>query len=156
MYLLSSHNAVPLVRITRGTQEHHRSTRSTRSTHEHPGAPQEHPELPRSTPRAPISTQEHSNPFKPNGPRLFEGQKMMRKFEGPCVAGLCCCTTRLTQTGRGLDRLAQTGSCFAGHPCTPRTPRSFPGALQDHPRSTHEHSNPFKQNRPHIIFSKFE
>ena len=171
LYLLSGHNAAPLVRITRSTQEHPRSTHETRSTHEHPGAPQEcapgtqnSPGASRSTPRAPRSTQEHSNPFKPNGPRLFEGQKMMRKFEGPCVAGFCCCTTRLTQTGRGLDRLAQTGSCFAGHPCTPRTPRSFPGAPrsspgspQEHPRSTQEHPGApepqehFKQNGSHIF-----
>ena len=69
MYLLSGHNAAPLVRITRSTQEH------PRSSHEHPGAPQEHPGAhpgaSRSTPGAPRSTQEHSNPFKPNGPRLF-------------------------------------------------------------------------------------
>ena len=68
LYLLSGHNAAPLVRITRSTQEHPKSTRATRrptntqelprSTQEHPGAHQEHP-------RAPRSTHEHPGALEP-------------------------------------------------------------------------------------------
>jgi hypothetical protein len=63
LYLLSDHNAAPLVRITRSTQEH---PMSTRGTDEHPRAPQKHPGAhlgaSRSTPGATKSTQEHEQP----------------------------------------------------------------------------------------------
>ena len=70
LYLLSSHNAAPLVRITRSTQEHPRSTRSTRSTREHPGAPHEHPGAPQEHQGAPRITQKH-----PGAPRHTRGSQ---------------------------------------------------------------------------------
>ena len=55
LYLLSSHNAAPLVRIARSTQEH------TKTTQEHLGAH--------------ASTQEHLSPSKPNATHSFNGAK---------------------------------------------------------------------------------
>ena len=91
LYLLSSHNAAPLIRTTRSTKEHPRSTRSTRSTHEHPGAPQGHPGAPREHPGAP---QEHPKAPRSTQTRLSQTAHALTR-------------TRLSQTAHALIMSAQ-------------------------------------------------
>ena len=84
MYLLSSNNAALLVRITRSSQEHPKSTKTTRrptNTQELPKRTQEHTKSIHEHLGAHASTQEHLSPFRPNATHSLNGAKVDSRFE---------------------------------------------------------------------------
>ena len=92
-------------------KDHQEHPRAPQEPQEHTRTPKSSPRAPESTPRAPKNTRARSNQ---TAHAFSRDKKLMLKFMEPPPQDFCCCTTRLTQAGRGSDRLAQMGRGWGG------------------------------------------
>ena len=120
---MSNPNAAPLVRATRSTHEH---PRSTKSTPDQPCAPQDPARIIQArTQGVHTNTYERSNPFKLNSTCIHNRAKKLPKVNLTSVAGFLVPYDTFDPNGSRLGPFDSNGLMFEG--CPGKTPTAKGG-----------------------------